>query len=114
MAETSLTTISGTGNQAATQSPQSAGDANPGGTNSSRVQPGTASDLLRSQNGVKLNPTPLTTVNLNSTGSGTTQPSATGNQHHINPVLGAFSIALFVLAIVLFWMTSRSVKNTTN
>jgi hypothetical protein len=112
MAGTTLNTTSGSGTQATTQSPQSAGAAT-ATTNSNAVQPGTASDLLRSNNGVELKSTPLTTVSLGAKSSTSTAQPPVTNQHHINPVLGVFSVALFILAIVLFWLTSRSAKNTT-
>lgn len=112
---------SGSGAQTVTQSPQSAGQSLPGGANSSQVQPGTASEVLAKPTGnigVPLNDTPVTTVNLNATTTSTQaqQPPATTTPpaHHINPALLGISIALFVAAIVLFWLTSRSEKNTTN
>lgn len=113
MADNSLTTTSGTGTQATTQSPQAAGAANAGGTASSKVQSGTAENVLRSNDGVQLKPTPVTTINLNRTATGTTAQPTTSSKHHIHPVLGIFSVTLFVLAIVLFWATGRSAKNTT-
>lgn len=115
MADTTLNTTSGTGNQATTQSPQVAGSSGTTGAKASSVQPGTASDLLRSQQGIQLKDTPVTTVNLSeATSSGTVQQTPATKHHHINPALGAFSIALFVLAIVLFWITSRTAKSTTD
>lgn len=114
MADTTLNITPGSGTQSATQTPQSAGSPNNGGTETSGVQPGTASDLLRSSNGVQLKQTPLTTVNLDTAKAGSAQPVQRTEGHHIHPVLGVFSAALFILAIALFWLTSRSVKNTTD
>ena len=111
MAATSLTTGLGDGNQSTTQTPQSAGRAATGGTDSDKVQSGTPSDILNNQQGIELKPAPLTTVDLNQTA--TVQAAKPSHPHHINPVLGVFSLALFVVAIALFWITSRSVKKTT-
>jgi hypothetical protein len=64
--------------------------------------------------GVPLANTPLSVVSLTAgTTTTTSQPAAPPTQHHINPVLLGFSIVLFVLAIAMFYATSRSVKNTT-
>lgn len=114
MAETSLSTTSNGGTQLTTQSPQVAGNTNNGGGASSGLQPGTASDLLRSSNGVQLKQTPLSTVALGDRTTSSTQTAEQPKGHHINPVLEIFSITLFILAIALFWFTSRSVKNTTD
>lgn len=113
MAETPLSTSPGGGSQTTTQSPQTAGSTGNGGGISSEVQPGTASDLLKSQNGIQLKDTPLTTVSLAPASSSAQTAAVETHHHHINPALGAFSITLFVVAVVLFWLTSKSAKTTT-
>jgi hypothetical protein len=120
MATNQLTATSGSGEQTTTQSPQAATQPSTGGTVSSGVQPGTATSLLNGQGSVQLYPTSLPTVGL----SGATGAAATGTvaaatpakpvaKHHANPVLLGSSALLLVVAIVLFWITSRSVKTTT-
>jgi len=111
----SLTATSGSGSQTTTQSPQSVGDAATT-TRSTSLQPGTASNLLTSQNGVALQPTPLSTVSLNpATQTATTQNAATAQPtaHHSNPVLLVLCVLFLAAAVVMFWITSRSAKNTT-
>jgi hypothetical protein len=113
MAETSLKTTTGSGTQAATQSPQTAGQPTATGTPSSGVQPGTASNLLNSQasTGVPLHNTTLPTANLNATP--TTQVATPPPARHLHPALFGVSALLFLIAIWLFWATSRSAKTTT-
>lgn len=111
----SLTTTSNSGEQTTTQSPQASVGSAPATAQAGSVQPGTANNLLTSQNGQSLSPTPLSTIDLSggaaSTGQLALQPTAV--KHHFNPVLGGAAVLLFVVAVALFWSTSRSVKNTT-
>jgi hypothetical protein len=108
--------------QGTTQSPQaSAGSGGPATAPSSKVQPGTASSLLArttdSRSGIALIGTPLSVVDLNASTQTATPPETQALQpkaHHLNPVLLGLGIGLFVLAIVFFWATSRSAKNTTH
>jgi hypothetical protein len=115
-----LSTSAGSGNitnQANTQSPQtSAGSGSPTGTPGKNVQPGTATSLLNGgSEGVPLTSTALSVVSLNTSTRATTQPQATKPQnHHLNPVLLTIVIVFFVLAVIFFWQTARSAKNTTN
>lgn len=112
MAELNTTANAG-GTQTSTQSPQSSAPAtDTASTTSSGIQPGTATDLLRSSNGIVLQQSPLTTVNLTASTQSTT-PVQTPQARHINGGLLAFSLILFVVAVVLFWKTGRSVNNTT-
>ncbi len=115
-----LRTTTGAGTQTTTGTPQAVGSSS--GTNSSNaangseVQPGTATDLLNSNSGITLSGTPLTVVNLNSaatTSSTQSTVEVTQNDQQINPVGIGFAVLLFVVAIVFFWLTSRSAKNTT-
>jgi hypothetical protein len=116
-----LTTTSGSGTQSTTQTPQSAGQEATGGTQSSNVQPGTATALLNSSGGVPLGGTVLTTVSLNratpaaapATVSSVSQ-AGSPPKHHVNTALFGFSVLLLVVAAVLFWTAGRSVKNTTH
>ncbi len=115
-----LRTTTGEGTQTATGTPQAVGTGN--GTsstipaNTSEVQPGTATNLLNSSTGISLSGTPLTVVSLNgSTTASSTQTvsETTTNDQQLNPVGIGFAVLLFVVAIVFFWLTSRSAKNTT-
>ncbi len=115
-----LTIAPAAGNQGTTQNPQSvpSGQAIAGASaRSGGVQPGTSKNVLTSQNGLSLHASTLTAVNLDTTASATAQakpaPTAKKPDHHINPALVAVSIALIIIAIVLFWTINRSAKNTT-
>lgn len=112
-----LTASSGSGTQSATQSPQTAGQPSTAAAQTSNVQPGTATDLLRSQSGVQLQDTALSTVSLSTqtTSSSTTSaaPATQQPKHHVNAVLFALPVLLVLLAVIFFWLTSRSVKSTT-
>jgi len=113
MAETSLETTSGSGSQTATQSPQSATTTTGTGTAANGLQPGINQDALRSGSGVPIINTQPNSISLNSVSASTAVPVAAPQHHHANPVLAGFSIGLFALAVLLFWLTSRSVKTTT-
>ncbi|HEY5152618.1 MAG TPA: hypothetical protein VII55_01455 [Candidatus Saccharimonadales bacterium] len=96
---------------------QPTGQASGTGATSTNLQPGTATSLLSSgQGGVSLHGTALSTVNLNAPAASTSSTAVTKpvqTTHHASPVLLAFPAALVVVALVLFWTTSRSVKSTT-
>lgn len=111
-----LNTTTANGTQTTTQSPQSLVS----GTTTAKtgtIQPGTAKDLLNSTNGVALGDQQLTTVSLaNSTSTSTSTNTATNNaknNHNVSPVALGFCALLFVIALVMFFMTNRSAKNTT-
>jgi hypothetical protein len=109
-----LTTTAGSGVQATTQSPQSAGQPSTAGAQSSSVQPGTATALLNGQSGVPLHGTVLSTINLNATTPAIVSvPTSNQPKHHVNLMLFGLSALLLVVAVVLFWTTTRSAKNTT-
>jgi len=115
MASTPLTASNGSGTQTATQSPQTVGGS-AATARSTSLQPGTATSLLTSQNGVALRPTPLSTVNLNaSTQAAPSQTSPLTNpaSHHLNPILIVLCVIFLAAAFILFWTTNRSAKNTT-
>lgn len=117
MAETQLKAGGATGSQINTQNPQTAGQPANLGVQSSKVQPGTANDVLNrpTTEGVPLSGTQLPSVNLSQTAAQTTaqpQPQTT-TQRDINPAMIAGPATLFVLAVVVFWAMSRSAKNTT-
>jgi len=116
MASQNLTTGSASGVQTTTQNPQiSGGSANFSGQSTGTIQRGTASELLTSSGGVSLQNRGVTTLNLKtSTISNTKSATVTGQaQSSPNPFFLGFSLLLFGVAIVLFWTTSRSAKNTT-
>lgn len=106
-----LTTTTGGGAQATTQNPQVATQDNQT-QNSTTVQPGTAANLLTSTTGIPLNNVPVPLVSLN-TSTATTTPTPVQPRQAVNPVLGGLSILLFVVAIGLFVLTSRTSKSTT-
>ena len=114
-----LRTTTGEGVQTTTGTPQSVGasrNTNPlTPANSSEVQPGTASNVLSGKGGISLSGQPLTVVSLGTTATGTsTQTSAQATtDQQINPAGIGLAVLLFVIAIVFFWLTSRSAKNTT-
>ena len=78
----------------------------------SKVQPTQSAALLRGGNGLQLNAaTPVTTVPLAASGqSSTAQPAP---QKHFNYGLTGLSIVLFIIAVLLFWSTSRSAVKST-
>jgi hypothetical protein len=109
-----LPTAQSSGQQTTTQDPQSATTQTVGAsTQSAGVQPGTASALLNSTSGVGLTPTALTTVAFNPTTQAQTIPETPPVRHQTNYVLYGMSIVLCLAAIVLFWATTNSAKNTT-
>jgi carbohydrate-binding DOMON domain-containing protein len=81
------------------------------------VQPGTTTSLLKSTGGIPLSPTAVTTVGLNGVSQGsssqTVQPAPI-THHHVDATFLAIPGLLIVAALVAFWITGRSVKNTTD
>lgn len=76
-----------------------------------KVQPGIAADQLKSDQGISLNPTALSTVDLSTAATGTTATvQAEPAKHAFNPMLLGISIALFIIAVVMFYITSQSGK----
>jgi hypothetical protein len=106
-----LTTTTGSGAQASTQNPQVATQDNQT-QNSQTIQPGTAANLLNSTQGISLNNVAVPLVSL-TTSTTTASVAPLASHRTINPVLGGLSVLLFVLAIGLFVLTSRTSKNTT-
>jgi len=109
-----LNTTTGSGTQSATGTPQTVGEANTTAQSGS-VQPGTATSLLNSSGGITLGNNALTTVNLTANTSATTQTATTtpAATHQVNAVAIGFCGILFVTALVIFAVMSRSAKNTT-
>lgn len=113
MATDQLTATAGSGSQATTQSPQSAGQPSGNSALSGSVQPGTATSLLDSQDGVPLHGTALSTVSLTNTAPAVAVlPKASPPKHHVNSAFFGFSGLLLLVAVVLFWNTNRSAKGT--
>lgn len=119
MAEQQLTTTSNSQLQTTTKSPQIAGQASTNNaTRASKVQPGTATALLNSKDGIPLEGTKSLKISLSNGAIAQTasQSAATAPmppKHQVNPVLLGVSALLFITAIVLVWATMRSAKNTT-
>lgn len=109
-----LTTVTGSGTQSSTQSPQSVGSTGGAPSNATGVQPGTATSLLNTTTGgVALKSTQLSVVGLGArTTTQTSQPEPAPAKH-VNPVLFGFSGLLFIIAIAMFWATARTAKTTT-
>jgi hypothetical protein len=104
--------------QANTQTPQASVGPATNATSAGNVQHGTANSLLTTKTGgISLSGQALSVVDLGSATAGTSQSSqpeaAAPAKHHLNPILIGLAIALFVLVLIIFWLTSRSAKNTT-
>src|SRR2546421_637495 len=109
-----LNTTTRSASQSTTQTPQSTAGSSVGGVQTRGVQSGTPADVLRSTNGIPLSNTALSVVNLGgTTTSATTSSKPVTPKHHANVPLLGFSALLIVIAIVMFWIDSRSVKTTT-
>lgn len=110
----SLNTATGGGTQSTTQNPQSATQDSSLTANASNLQSGSI-NLLTGTNGVTLNPTSLPSVALQSS-TVTTKPAApisTSKPHHVNGILLAIVIAVFLAAMATFWKTTIAAKSTT-
>lgn len=113
-----LDTITGTGAQGTTSSPQTVGGPSTNAASSGRVQPGTASNLLSSNatgsTGVSLSNQALTVVDLSKTSSATQSVTAPpAKPHHINGLALGLCVLLGIVAVVVFASISKSAKNTT-
>jgi hypothetical protein len=109
-----LSTVNGSGNQSVTQDPQTVTSQTAiAGTQTSNVQSQPSVNLFTGTGGVSLNPVPLTTVNLTSTKTTTVATPAPKPTTHINYAMLSVSTVLFIVAVALFWFTSRSAKSTT-
>jgi cobalamin biosynthesis Mg chelatase CobN len=108
-----LTATTNSGSQSTTQSPQTAGAGNNSTAQTGSVQPGTAANVLTSQNGISLQQTQLSTVSLAAPSATQTGVSATP-KHHFNPFLLIVAVILFLVAAGFFWNTMRSVNSTTD
>lgn len=118
MAALPTSTASGSGTQAATQSPQTAAST-PTGSPASGVQPGSNASMLENQAGEKipLSSSEVTMVDLGQTNTLSTaavSPATTVAREAMNPALLGIPLILFLVAIVLFFSMSRLAKNTTN
>jgi hypothetical protein len=112
-----LNISSGTGTQDTTRSLQASVGAPPGTATGNVQTVGAANSLQTGQSGLQLHGTALTTVSMTNNVATIQQPQpqiTTSSSHHINPILAGGSGVLFVLAIMLFWFTFRTAKNTTD
>jgi len=114
-----LSISSGSGGQTNTQSPQGLVSSGSTTAAASNVQPGTATTLLTTGSGISLHPTQLPTINVNTAPQTVTNPSSVAAttvqpKHHISSGLLGISAGLFIIALVVFWIITRSAKNTTN
>lgn len=108
-----LLTAPGSGSQNATQDPQSSPQALGLAAQTDTVQTGAPTSLLVSQNGILLHSALVPTVNLDASATTTSTTTVQATHHGPNPTLLGFAGLLFLIAIVLFWSTSRSAKTTT-
>ncbi len=113
MADNSITVTpgSGGGQNASTQSNlQGSAQGSLDNGLTGKVQPGIASEQLKTDQGITLTPTALSTVDLSGTAGSTTTTTAPPKQQDFNPVLIAFCAVLFIAAIVMFFITNQSGK----
>ncbi len=112
-----LPTTTGSGTQATTDTPQSVAQSSSsiGSTETnSTVQPSLTSSILENQTGgIPLTSTPITAYDLNAAYPGTTTETTQTASRQPNHALLGVSILLLVVAVVLFWSTSKKSKNTT-
>jgi hypothetical protein len=111
----SLNTTSSGGSQTTTQNPQTATN-DPNLTSSQSNLQSSQVNLLNSSysTGVALGQASPSTVNLQaSTTSVTPRSTPTVTDHHVNGVLLGLVIALFVVAMAIFWRTTLAAKSTT-
>lgn len=112
MADNSLNVAPSSGEQSPSSQSnlQASGQADLSNGLTGKVQPGIAADQLKSDQGISLSPTALSTVDLNTaaTGTATTQPAVV--KHHGSPILWGICVLLFIAAIVMFYVTSKSGK----
>jgi cobalamin biosynthesis Mg chelatase CobN len=106
------TTAQGSAGQNASQSPQTATSTN-NTVAAGNVQPGTAPSLLNQSNGtpLQLRTLPAANLNIQSTAQ-VTAPAVPKDQ--ISPAAFILPAVLLVIAIVLFWLSGRADKSTTD
>jgi hypothetical protein len=115
-----LSISSGSGTQqAGTQSPQNSVGSGVNTEAGSNVQPGTATSLLTTTSGIALTPSQLPTINVNESAQPSTSTNSVATttvqpKHYISGGLLGVSIGLFIIALVVFWVITRSAKTTTN
>jgi hypothetical protein len=110
--DSNLSTTTKGGSLSSTSSPQSFGQSNLSGAESSSIQSINASNLLTSNNGIALGSSSPSTASL-STGSSNTSSASNSNQHHASGVLVGIVVVVFIVAIGLFWRTFNTANNTT-
>ncbi len=109
-----LPTANSSGTQNTTQNPQNSVQTGSLADQTGSVQTGGLNSLLESQNGIPLQNTYSSAINLSSPITQTSTQADQGAHHTPNYLLLGGSGLLFVVAIVLFWTSSRSAKNTTD
>jgi len=109
-----LSATTGSGSQGTTQDPQTASQAPVIPANqSSSVQPSAPNSILTNVGGIPLQQTGGQSLSLAPSTTAATVATPQAVHHHPNSVLLGFSVLLFVVAIVLFWSTTRTAKTTT-
>lgn len=108
-----LPTAYSSGTQNTTQNPQNSAQTGSLANQTGSVQTSGLNSLLESQNGIPLQNTYSSAISLNSPITTSTQSNQLPH-HSPNYILLGGSGLLFVIAIVLFWMSSLSAKNTTD
>lgn len=115
MADTNLSTSTGTGAQNSTQDPQTAGNSAGSGSPTASVQPGIIGSLDTGTGGVLLTSQSLPTIALTPTTASvaTVAPVALPPRHHFGPLLAGVSIILFIVAVALIIGVFLPAKKTT-
>lgn len=112
-----LNTVSGNGTQSTTETPQSTTTTSDLGTNNTAVQNNSATTaLLTAQSGgIPLHSASIVAYDLGETIPGTVNVSNPPTSHSgPNDVLLGLAAVFIIIAVVLFWTTSKTSKNTTN
>ncbi|HET8991950.1 MAG TPA: hypothetical protein VFN31_02875 [Candidatus Saccharimonadales bacterium] len=108
-----LNTTSNAGSQTTTQNPQSA-TSDPGLTSNQSNLQSSSVNLFDSNTGVSLSPTTLPSVTLSpTTSSSKSYVLPAPKQHHVDWLLLGIVIAVFLLALAIFWQTTLGAKTTT-
>jgi hypothetical protein len=116
MAEAQLNTTTNSGQQSATQNPQTAGQPALPGASSGSIQPGTKTDLLAGQGSIPLTNRPLTTVSLSPGAqvSSAPKPITPVAKPSFTPFLILAAMLLVLVAAASVVAINRTAKNTTN
>ena len=111
--QNSLGSSSSAGNQVNTKNPQAATTNNSLNAAQANLQSSQV-NLFNQTNGISLSPTALPAVSLPAATAAIPKPQTKIEQHNVNFFLLGLVIAIFVVAIFIFWRMTISAKNTTD